>query len=151
MNNLSFNLIGTLAGSITAGILFTMYLRLFRRIPILESFTGLEKHILNFQLFALSLWTIGALSFYFYLLWSGFNFEAFIKEWGNGNLIIAFMNWILFGFIAVASIFPGVSILSSLRSWSWREPVKGRESLIIGILIIALLSYWTWRVFLPSL
>jgi hypothetical protein len=32
-----------------------------------------------------------------------------------------------------------------------RDPAKGPESFIIGILILALLSYWTWQVFLRSL
>ena len=151
MNSISFNLTGTTAGFVGAGILFAIYLRLYRRIPLLESFTNLEKQILNFQLLAISLWTIGGLGFFFYILWSGFRFEILTQRYGNINIIIGFMNWVLFGFVAVTSFSPGVSIVSSLRSWSLRDPAKGRESFIIGVLIIALLSYWTWQVFLPGL
>jgi hypothetical protein len=150
MNNLSFNLGGTLVGLIVAGAAFTIYARLFRRIPLLNSFTDLEKQILNFQLLALSLWTIGGLGFFFYILWSGFQFEILAQAGSHLNTIIAFMNWVLFGFIGVTSFFPGVSIISSLRGWSLRDPAKGRESFIIGILIIALLSYWTWQMFLSG-
>jgi hypothetical protein len=151
MNSFGFNLAGTIAGLVGAAILFMIYLRLYRRIPLLESFTNLEKQILNFQLLAISLWTIGGLGFFFYILWSGFKFEILTQGHGNLNIITAFMNWVLFGFVAVTSFFPGVSIVNSLRSWSFRDPAKGRESYIIGVLIIALLSYWTWQVFLPSL
>ncbi len=146
---IGFNLIGTIVGVVGAGILFTVYLRLYRRIPLLESFTNLEKQILNFQLLAIALWTIGGLGFFFYVLWSGFKFEIMTN--GLGIMIIAFVNWVLLGFIAVTSLFPGVSIVGSLRSWNLREPAKGQESLIIGVILIALLSYWTWQVFLPSL
>jgi hypothetical protein len=151
MNNLGFNLGGTLAGLIGAGILFTIYSRLFRRIPLLVSFTDLEKQILNFQLLAISLWTIGALGFFFYVLWSGSRFETLTQASSPINVIIAFMNWVLLGFIGVTSFFPGVSIIGSLRGWSSRDPAKGRESFIIGVLVIALLAYWTWQVFLSSL
>ena len=126
-----------------------MYLRLYRRIPRLESFTNKEKQILVFQLLALSLWTIGALVLLFSTVWSGFSFEMLAQ--GPGNRIIALMNWVLLGFVAGTSFFPGVSIVSSLRSLSVQDPAKGRESFMIGILILALLSYWTWQVFLPSL
>jgi hypothetical protein len=149
MNSLGFNLAGTIAGLVSAGILFTVYLRLYRRIPLLESFTDLEQQILNFQLLAITLWTIGGLGFFFYVLWSGFKFD--ILPNGLSNMIIAFVNWVLLGFIAVTSLIPGVSIVGSLRSWNLRDPAKGQESLIIGVLIIALLAYWTWQVFLPSL
>jgi hypothetical protein len=151
MNNVAFNLASTIAGFVGAGILFTIYLRLYHRIPLLQSFTNLERQILHFQLLALSLWTIGALGYFFYLLWSGFTFEILTQGQGNISLIIAFMNWVLLGFVAVTSFFPGVSIVSSLRSWSLRDPAQGRESFIIGVLILALLAYWTWQVFLPSL
>ena len=151
MNSLGFNLAGTIAGLVGAGILFMIYMRLYRRIPLLESFTNLEKQILNFQLLAISLWTIGALGFFVYILWSDLGFEILNQGYGNLNIIIAFMNWVLFGFVAITSFFPGVSIVGSLRSWSLHDPAKGRESFIIGVLIIALLSYWTWQVFLPNL
>jgi hypothetical protein len=78
-------------------------------------------------------------------------FEILNQGYGNLNIIIAFMNWVLFGFVAIRSFFPGVSIVGSLRSWSFHDPAKGRESFIIGVLIIALSSYWTWQVFLPNL
>ena len=151
MNSLGFNLAGTIAGLVGAGILFMIYMRLYRRIPLLESFTNLEKQILNIQLLAISLWTIGALGFFVYILWSDLGFEILNQGYGNLNIIIAFMNWVLFGFVAITSFFPGVSIVGSLRSWSLHDPAKGRESFIIGVLIIALLSYWTWQVFLPNL
>jgi hypothetical protein len=151
MNDLSFNFTGTIAGLIVAGILLAIYLRLYRRIPLLVSFTNLEKQILSFQLLAISLWTIGALGFSFYILWTGSNFEILTQGLGNLNMIIAFMNWVFLGFVAVTSFFPGVSIVGSLRSWSLRDPAKGRESFIIGVLILALLSYWTWQVFLSGL
>ena len=151
MNNLGFGLAGTIAGLVGAGILFTMYSRLYRQIPLLESFTAFEKQILQFQLLAISLWTIGGISFFFYLLWSGFNFEILTEGHGTISIIIAFMNWVLLGFIAVTSFFPGVSIVGSLRRWNQRDPAQGRESFIIGILLLALLAYWTWQIFLPQL
>jgi hypothetical protein len=94
--------------------------------------------------------TIGALGFFISVLWSGFSFETLTQGIGHTNGIIAFMNWVLLGFVAVTSIFPGVSIISSNRSWNLRDPAKGRESFLIGVLIFASLAYWIWQVFLPN-
>ena len=150
MNSPGCNFTGTIVGLIGAGALFTVYLRLYRRIPLLDSFTDLEKQTLNFQLLAISLGTIGALGFFISVLWSGFSFETLTQGIGHTNGIIAFMNWVLLGFVAVTSIFPGVSIISSNRSWNLRDPAKGRESFLIGALIFALLAYWIWQVILPN-
>jgi hypothetical protein len=149
MTNFGMNLVGTVVGLIGVGFLFKSFLRIYRRIPLLESFTSSEKRILIFQLLAMSLWVIFALGFFIYNLWSGFKFVIFTES--PGNIVIAFMNWVFLGFVAATSLFPGVSVVSSTSNWLWRDPVKGRDSLFIGISMLALLFYWTWKIFLPSL
>ena len=138
---------GTIMGLIIAGVAFNFYLSIYRKIPSLISFTIFEKRILVYQLLAVSLLTIEGLGIFFYTAWFGFEAEIFDK--GSGIVIPAVLNWLLFGFIAVTSFVPGVSAISFVRSW--REPSKGQESFINGILILALLVFWTWKVILPSL
>ena len=149
--SLDFKLTSTIGSLLCAGLLSMIYLRAYRRIPFLEAFTTSEKRILSFQLLAISLWTILALGYTLYIPWSGFKFEFFTKGPGNINTIIAFVNWILWGFIAITSLFSGVSIVRSIRSWNLRDPAKGRESLVIGILLLSFLLFWTWMIFRPSL
>jgi len=149
MNDLGFSLFGTVAGSAVAGFIAMLYLRIYRRIPSFVSFTASEKNVLSFQLLAMSLWTIVGLGIFFYGLWFDNAMEALFKS--PFNIIIAISNWMFFGFIAVTSFFPGVSILSSIRSWNLHDPVKGRDSYLWGIAILALLFYWTWKVFIPNL
>lgn len=149
MNDLGFSMFGTVAGLVAVGFITFQYLRIYRRIPSLESFTTSEKNILSFQLLAMLLWTIVGLGIFFYGLWFDNRMETLFKR--PINIVIAISNWMFFGFIAATSFFPGVSILSSIRSWNLHDPVKGRDSFLWGIAILALLFYWTWKVFLPNL
>ena len=149
MNDFVFSLGGTVAGLIAGGIIATVYLRLYRQIPSLKSFTALQKRVLVYQLLAMSLWTIAGLGIFFYTLWYGFRIETLFES--PMNIVIAILNWVFFGFIGITSFFPGVSIIGATRSWNLREPSRGQESFLYGIVILALLLYWTWKVFLPSL
>lgn len=149
MNDFGFSLGGTVAGLIAGGVLAIFYLRLYRQIPSLESFTALQKRVLVYQLLAMSFWTIVVLGISLYTLWSGFRLETLFER--PINIVIAISNWVFFGFIGITSLFPGVSIIGATRSWNLREPSKGQESYLYGVVILALLLYWTWKVFLPSL
>ena len=149
MNDLGFSMSGTVAGLVAVGFITFQYLRIYRRIPSLESFTASEKNVLSLQLLAMLLWTIVGSGIFFYVLWFDNKMETLFK--GPINIVIAISNWTFFGFIALTSFFPGVSILSSIRSWNLHDPVKGRASFLWGIAILALLLYWTWKVFLPNL
>jgi hypothetical protein len=125
------------------------YFRLYRRIQALKTFTNSQRRVLIYQLLAISLWTTAAIGLSFYTAWSGFNLDRWFRP--PGNIIIAVLNWITLGFVAVTSIVPGVSIVPTLRNWMLTEPARGRTSIIIGIVILGLLAYGTWKVLLPGL
>ena len=144
-----FHFVGTIMGLIFAGVAFNLYLNIYQKILSLKSFTVLQKRTLVFQLYAISLFTIVGLGIFFDAIWSDFDTGIFDKS--PGIIILGVLNWILLGFIAVTSIFSGVSIISSIRSWNLREPAKEQEAFFTGVIILALLIFWTWNIFLPRL
>jgi hypothetical protein len=113
------------------------------------TFTTEQKRVLAFQLLAISIWTIAAIGLVLYSIWTGLNLSVLFSL--SSKRIIAALNWCLLGFVAVTSIVPGVSILTSLRSWTGSEPAKGQNSKLIGAVLLIGLAYWTWTTFMAGL
>jgi hypothetical protein len=147
MNDFGFFIFGTFAGLLGFGLLSGIYLKIYRRIPLLESFTAFEKRILAYQLYAISFLTTLGSGYMIYIAWFGFDMENLSILNGTNYIVLMVINWVVLGFVAITSLVPGVSVVNSIRSWGLSTPAKGTKSYFIGALILVLLIYSSWNIF----
>ena len=136
MSDAVFNLIGIVMGAAVGFGYLAIGAFMYRKARASEHLNRSQRQIISLQIIALLMWTTGLVVLTIYSGISPHQQGVFQAEPTHTIIIVA--TSLLLGFIALTSMFSGVSIV---YFWFLRDPLRGNLSRLagLGLLIIVVI------------